>query len=87
MSIPNERVPSHLPRRRPSRDVIPLHEDAGDGRKWMAGAIGLTLALAIGSGVLVYSTLRIRFQRTGLVIDVRDANFLTLCKHAARGES
>ena len=63
MSIPNERVPSHVPRRHHSRDVIPLHEDAGNGRKWILGAIGLTLALAIGSGVLVYSTLRIRFQR------------------------
>lgn len=63
MSIPHERVPSQSPRPHDSRHVIPLHEDARDGWKWMAGTIGITLVLAIASGLLVYSTLRIRFQR------------------------
>jgi lipoprotein-anchoring transpeptidase ErfK/SrfK len=38
-------------------------DDVRNGRKWMAGAIGITLALGIASGALVYSTLRVRFQR------------------------
>jgi lipoprotein-anchoring transpeptidase ErfK/SrfK len=63
MSIPNEGIPSHPQRHSHPTHVIPLHKDTGGGWKWMAGAIGITLALAIGSGVLVYSTLRVRFQR------------------------
>jgi lipoprotein-anchoring transpeptidase ErfK/SrfK len=63
MSIPNEGGPSPAPRPHHPRHVIPLHQEPRDGWKWMAGAIGITLALGIASGVLVYSTLRVRFQR------------------------
>jgi hypothetical protein len=63
MSIPNEGVPTPTRRHSRSPQVIPLHGSAHGAWKWMAGAIGLTLVLAIGSGLLVYSTLRVRFQR------------------------
>jgi lipoprotein-anchoring transpeptidase ErfK/SrfK len=63
MSIPSEGIPTPARRHSKSPKVIPLHQDARSGWKWIAGAIGITLALAIGSGVLVYSTLRVRFQR------------------------
>lgn len=63
MSTPSKSVPS--PEHRPIHpgNVIPLHGNARDGWKWMAGTIGMTLALGIASGALVYSTLRVRFQR------------------------
>src|ERR1700712_1701268 len=63
MSIPNEGVPSPPPRPIYPRPAFPPQENARDGWKWIAGAIGIVLALGIGSGVLVYSTLRVRFQR------------------------
>src|SRR3569623_2012418 len=65
MSTSSKGVPSPEHRPRHSPHVIPLHADAGTrgGWKWMAGAIGITLVLAVASGLLVYSTLRVRFQR------------------------
>jgi lipoprotein-anchoring transpeptidase ErfK/SrfK len=63
MSIPREGVPS--PESRPIRlrpDISPAVEPRG-GWKFVAGAVGITLALGIASGALVYSTLRVRFQR------------------------
>src|SRR5438067_1936194 len=63
MSIPNEGVPSPAPRPSHARHAIPLHPEPRGAWKWIAGAIGITLALACASGVLVYSTLRVRFQR------------------------
>ena len=65
MSTSSKGLPS--PEHRPTHpaQVIPLHGDTGarGGWKWMAGAIGITLALGVASGALVYSTLRVRFQR------------------------
>jgi lipoprotein-anchoring transpeptidase ErfK/SrfK len=65
MSTSSKGLPS--PEHRPTHPahVIPLHGDTGarGGWKWMAGAIGITLALGVASGALVYSTLRVRFQR------------------------
>lgn len=63
MSIPNEGVPSPAPRAlRLEPETVPAAEPRG-GWKYMAGAIGITLALGIASGALAYSTLRVRFQR------------------------
>ena len=65
MSTSSKGVPS--PEHRPSQPahVIPLHAASGarGGWKWIAGVTGFALALGIASGVLVYSTLRVRFQR------------------------
>ncbi|MEP7066236.1 MAG: L,D-transpeptidase [Gemmatimonadota bacterium] len=63
MSIPNEGVPSPAPRPNRPQLAFPQQEQASGGWKWMAGALGITLALGIASGALVYSTLRVRFQR------------------------
>jgi len=63
MSIPNEGLPSPAPRPIHPRRAIPLHPEARGGWRWIAGAIVLTLALASASGLLVYSTLQVRFQR------------------------
>ncbi len=63
MSIPNEGVPLQPHGQSPSPQVIPLHRDTAGGWKWIAGAVGITLALAIGSGLLVYSTMRVRYDR------------------------
>ena len=62
MSIPNE-VPSPAPRPIRPRPAFTRPVEVRDGWKFMTGAIGITLALGIASGALVYSTLRIRFQR------------------------
>jgi lipoprotein-anchoring transpeptidase ErfK/SrfK len=63
MSIPHEHRPSHSQRSSHPAHVIPLHQNHRGGWKWMAGAIAFTLALGVASGVLVYSTLQVRFQR------------------------
>ncbi|HLB09950.1 MAG TPA: L,D-transpeptidase [Gemmatimonadaceae bacterium] len=63
MSIPREGVPSPEPRPiRPRPDIVPAQQSRG-GWKFVAGAVGITLALVIASGALVYSTLQVRFQR------------------------
>ncbi|MBK5188069.1 MAG: L,D-transpeptidase [Gemmatimonadaceae bacterium] len=63
MSIPNEDAPSPAPRPIRPRPMITPQADPRDGWKFKAGAVGLTLVLAIASGALIYSTLRVRFQR------------------------
>jgi len=63
MSIPSEGVPSSAPRPIRPRPAFTPPAEPQDGWKWKAGAIGLALLLGIASCALVYTTLKVRFQR------------------------
>lgn len=63
MSIPSEGVPSSAPRPIRPRPVFTPPAEPQDAWKWKAGAIGLALLLGIASCALVYTTLKVRFQR------------------------
>ncbi|MGH7633302.1 MAG: L,D-transpeptidase, partial [Gemmatimonadaceae bacterium] len=57
---PHSPHPSHSARPQP---VIPPPNFSRENRKYFAAAIGLVVTIAVASGALVYSTLRVRFQR------------------------
>jgi lipoprotein-anchoring transpeptidase ErfK/SrfK len=59
-------VPSHVPSHAhaPAHEpVIPQPDHSRENRTYIAAMLGLTLVLACASGLLVYSTMRVRFQR------------------------
>jgi len=63
MSIPHEREHHHASQSpRPHAAIAPQNHSR-ENRKFFAASIGLALAIAAGSAGLVYSTLRVRFER------------------------
>lgn len=63
MSIPNEGIPFQQPRPRGPRPVFSPPDHSRENRRYIAAAVGGTLVLALVSAWLVYSTLRVRFER------------------------
>jgi lipoprotein-anchoring transpeptidase ErfK/SrfK len=63
MSVADDGLPVRKSRARGPRPVITPPEASRESRRYIAGAIALTLLLALGSAGLIYSTLRVRFDR------------------------
>ena len=63
MSIPSEGVPSSAPRPIRPRLAFTPPAEPQDEWKWKAGAIAVALVIGIASCALVYTTLKVRFQR------------------------
>lgn len=63
MSTHNEGAHDRAPRTPRPQPVIAPANHSRENRKFFAAAIGVTLLVGVASAVLVYSTLRVRFQR------------------------